>query len=72
MNNRQQDRQQLNDLVNGWMHPTSVNGPRYVSCFILMARSKSRGLKGWRAILSTVPCGWAHLTYAPNTSSAHP
>lgn len=63
MNNRQQDRQQLNDLV---------NGPRYVSCFILMARSKSRGLKGWRAILSTVPCGWAHLTYAPNTSSAHP
>jgi hypothetical protein len=71
MNNRQRDRQQLNDLVNGWTIATSVNGPRYVSCFILMARSKLRGLKELAAILCDGSMRMGASAYAPNTSSAH-
>lgn len=61
-----QDRQDLNDLMNGWMHRDLGEWEQLRNLFIRTAQSKLRGSKGSRAILSRVPCVWALQICAQN------
>lgn len=72
MNNRQQDRQQLNDLVNGWMHRDLGEWAALRQLFHPDGTIEITWFEGLARDFVDGSMRMGASTYAPNTLSAHP
>lgn len=61
-----EDRQQITDLLTGWIHRDTGEWDQLRDLFHPDGTIEITGLKVWPAISSTAQCAWAHQRRVPN------